>query len=234
MVSEVMQQGDTNASATYQSLMNILLEKGRGKYWDVFLDDIVVYTDTIEEHIARMHELFDILHCEKLYLSNGKFQFLVPELQILGHVIDKEGIRMDPNKVDSVLKWKVPTTKEQIMAFLGAVGYLAPNCEGIRVPMGVLSGRSAANKHWNWDHTAQRAFDEVKSIVQKHRDTHRVAIDYSKEAQPINLVTDASCTGASGVLLQGKDLDKALIITFWSGKFMSTQQNYAVHELELP
>jgi hypothetical protein len=75
---------------------------------------------------------------------------------------------MDPNKVDNAMKWKVPTTKEQIMVFLGAVGYLAPNCEGIQVPMGVLSGQSAANKHWNWDHTVQQAFDEVKVIVQKH------------------------------------------------------------------
>ncbi|CUA78236.1 Transposon Ty3-I Gag-Pol polyprotein [Rhizoctonia solani] len=233
MVSEVMQIGDTNASATYQSLMNVLLEKGRGKYWDVFLDDIVVYTDTIEEHVQRMHELFNILRREKLYLSTGKIQILVPELQILGHVIDKNGIRMDPDKVDSMLKWKVPTTKEQIMAFLGAVGYLAPNCEGVRIPMGVLSSRSASNKHWNWDHTAQRAFDEVKSIVQKHHETHHVALDYSKEAPPINLVTDACLTGASGVLSQGKDISTAKVVVFWSGKFTSTQQNYAVHELEL-
>ncbi|QRW23678.1 Pol polyprotein/retrotransposon [Rhizoctonia solani] len=233
MVSEVMQQGNTNASATYQSLMNILLEKGRGKYWDVFLDNIVVYTNSIEEHISRMNELFEILRRKKLYLSNGKIQFLVRELNILGHVIDEKGIQMDPDKIDNVLKWKTPTTKEQVMAFLGAVGYLAPNCEGIRIPMGVLSNRSAGNKHWNWDHTAQRAFEEVKMIVQKHRDNHRVAIDYSEEAPPINLVTDASCTGASGVLSQGKELSKAHVIAFWLGKFNSTQQNYAVHELEL-
>ena len=140
---------------------------------------------------------------------------------------------MDPNKVDSVMKWKTPTTKEQIKAFLGAVGYLAPNCEGIRVPMGVLSNRSAANKHWNWDHTAQCAFNEVKAIVGKHRNNHRVALDYSDDAPPINLVTDASCTGASGVLSQGADHKTAHIVVFWSGKFTSTQQNYAVHELEL-
>ncbi|QRW24058.1 Transposon Ty3-G Gag-Pol polyprotein [Rhizoctonia solani] len=233
MVSKVMQQGDTNASATYQSLMNILLEKGQGKYWDVFLDNIVVYTNSIEEHISRMNKLFEILRRKKLYLSNGKIQFLVRKLNILGHVIDEKGIRMDPDKINNVLKWKTPTTKEQVMAFLGAVGYLAPNCEGIRIPMGVLSNQSAGNKHWNWDHTAQRAFKEVKMIVQKHRDNHRVAIDYSEEAPPINLVTDASCTGASGVLSQGKELSKAHVIAFWSGKFNSTQQNYAVHKLEL-
>jgi hypothetical protein len=72
--------------------MNVLLERGCGKYWDVFLDNIVIYTDTIEEHIDCLNELFNILRCKKLYLSNRKIQFLVPKLQILGHIIDKSGI----------------------------------------------------------------------------------------------------------------------------------------------
>ncbi|QRV92243.1 Transposon Ty3-I Gag-Pol polyprotein [Ceratobasidium sp. AG-Ba] len=140
---------------------------------------------------------------------------------------------MDPHKVNSVLNWKVPNTKEQLMSFLGAVGYLAPNCHGIRIPMGVLTSRASIHKHWNWDATAQRAFDEVKEIVSKWRDHHRVAIDYSEGAPPINLVTDASLTGASGILSQGEDPRTAKIAMFWSGKFTPTQQNYPVHELEL-
>src|SRR5205085_2279147 len=65
MVSEVMQQGDTNASATYLLLMNVLLEKGCGKYWDMFLNDIIVYMDTVEEHVQCVKELFKILRQEK-------------------------------------------------------------------------------------------------------------------------------------------------------------------------
>ncbi|QRV97825.1 Transposon Ty3-I Gag-Pol polyprotein [Ceratobasidium sp. AG-Ba] len=160
-------------------------------------------------------------------------QFLAEKLNILGHIVDSKGIQMDPHKVESVLSWKVPNTKEQLMSFLGAVGYLAPNCAGIRIPMGLLTSRASIHKHWNWDATAQRAFDKVKEIVNKWRDHHRVAIDYSEGAPPINLVTDASLTGASGILSQGEDPKTAKIAMFWSGKFTPTQQNYPVHELEL-
>ncbi|QRW12655.1 Transposon Ty3-I Gag-Pol polyprotein [Ceratobasidium sp. AG-Ba] len=170
---------------------------------------------------------------EKLYLSPKKMQFFAKELHILGHIINDKGILMDPHKVDSVKNWKTPNSKEQLMSFLGAVGYLAPNCGGIRIPMGVLTQRAAINKNWRWDATAQRAFDEVKETVEKWRNHHRVAIDYLEGAPRINLVTDASCTGASGVLSQGGDPKTAKIAMFWSAKFTATQQNYPVHELEL-
>ncbi|QRV84578.1 Transposon Ty3-I Gag-Pol polyprotein [Ceratobasidium sp. AG-Ba] len=233
MISRVMQIGDTNATATYQSIMNHLFAHAIGVYMHVFLDDIVIFTNTLEEHVRRVREVFDVLRRKKFFLSPKKMQFLAEKLNILGHIVDSKGIQMDPHKVESVLSWKVPDTKEQLMSFLGAVGYLAPNCAGIRIPMGLLTSRASIHKHWNWDATAQRAFDEVKEIVSKWRDHHRVAIDYSEGAPPINLVTDASLTGASGILSQGEDPKTAKIAMFWSGKFTPTQQNYPVHELEL-
>ncbi|QRW13905.1 Transposon Ty3-I Gag-Pol polyprotein [Ceratobasidium sp. AG-Ba] len=233
MISHVMQQGDCNAGATYQSLMNSIFSKQIGVFMHVFLDDIVIFTNTIKEHMQRIQEVLGILLKEKLYLSPKKMQFFAKELHILGHIINDKGILMDPHKVDSVKNWKTPNSKEQLMSFLGAVGYLAPNCGGIRIPMGVLTQRAAINKNWRWDATAQRAFNEVKETVEKWRNHHRAAIDYSEGAPRINLVTDASCTGASGVLSQGDDPKTAKIAMFWSAKFTATQQNYPVHELEL-
>ncbi|QRV72267.1 Transposon Ty3-I Gag-Pol polyprotein [Ceratobasidium sp. AG-Ba] len=233
MISHVMQQGDCNAGATYQLLMNSIFSKQIGLFMHVFLDDIVIFTNTIEEHMQRIREVLGILRKEKLYLSPKKMQFFAKELHILGHIIDDKGILMDPHKVDSVNNWKTPNSKEQLMSFLGAVGYLAPNCGGIRIPMGVLMQRATINKNWRWDATAQRAFDEVKETVEKWRNHHRAAIDYLEGAPRINLVTDASCTGASGVLSQGDDPKTAKIAMFWSAKFTATQQNYPVHELEL-
>ncbi|KAG8720806.1 hypothetical protein FRC09_008934 [Ceratobasidium sp. 395] len=233
MTSKVMQIGDCNATATYQSLMNHIFAHAIGVYMHVFLDDIVVYTNTLEEHIQRVKEVFEVLRKQKVFLSPEKMQFLVEELHILSHIVDSRGIQMDPHKVESVVNWKVPNTKDQLLSFIGAVGYLAPNCDGIRIPMGILTARASLHKHWNWDATAQRAFEETKQIVNKWRDHHRTAIDYSEGAPPINLVTDASLTGASGVLSQGEDIKTAKIAMFWSGKFTPTQQNYPVHELEL-
>lgn len=159
--------------------------------------------------------------------------FFAPQLKLLGHVIDERGIVMDPHKVNKVANWKVPTNKSLLSSFLGAVGYLAADCKDIRIPMAVLNTRAGSTRLWQWGATEQRAFDEVKRIVEEFRDSHRVALDYAPTAEQINVVTDACLTGGSGILSQGEDLQTAKIISFWSGKFSSAQQNYPVHEQEL-
>ncbi len=112
MVSLVLQQGDCNAVATYQSLMNHIFGPYTGVFMDVYLDDIAIYSDTIEDHLKHVKLVVDILKKEQLYLSASKLHFLCKEMKVLGRIIDNEGIRMDPHKVDSVLNWKVPTSKE--------------------------------------------------------------------------------------------------------------------------
>ncbi|QRV96035.1 Pol polyprotein/retrotransposon [Ceratobasidium sp. AG-Ba] len=233
MVSYVMQQGDCNAGATYQALMNHIFADFIGKFMYVYLDDIIIFSDSAEEHEKHVKMVFDVLRKQKLYLSPNKMQLFADRLEILGHVITNEGIMMDPHKVDTIEKWKVPTSKQQLASFLGAVGYLAPNCNKIRIAMATLSKRASATQTWRWEATEQQAFDEVKRIVSEHRASNRAPLDYSPGAPPINLTTDASCTGASGVISQGEDLHTAKIAAFWSGKFTATQQNYPVHEQEL-
>ena len=99
--------------------------------------------------------------------------------------------------------------------------------------MGHLSGLTSESHPWRWDDTAQRAFDEVKKIVNDHRDQRREALDYAKDAPPIWVTTDGCLTGGGGYVSQGSNPDKAKVVGFWSGKWSSAQQNYPVHELEL-
>ena len=125
MVSLVIQIGDVNAPATYQALMNHIFSAYIGRFMDIYLDDIFIYSDTLEEHVKHVKLIIDILKKEKLYLSKKKLQFVAPELQILGRVIDDDGIRMDSDKVDTVGNWKIPTNRDLLRGFLGSVGYLA-------------------------------------------------------------------------------------------------------------
>jgi len=104
IISNVMQIGDWNASAMWQALMNHIFSPYIGKFMDVYLDNIVVYSNSLEEHIGHVKLIIDIPCHEQLYLSEGKLHFLIPEMMILGHVIDCEGIRMDPDKVDTLVK----------------------------------------------------------------------------------------------------------------------------------
>lgn len=112
MESLVMLQGDCNAVATFMLIMTDLFAPYLGVWMDVYLDDIVVYTNTLEEHVLRVKQVIDILEENRFYLAEHKLQFLPIELHLLGHVITKDGIRMDGEKVDSVLAWKTPTNRD--------------------------------------------------------------------------------------------------------------------------
>ena len=160
-------------------------------------------------------------------------QFFVKELHLLGHVIKNGGIVMDPAKVDRIENWKIPTSKQLLMEFLGAVSFLAPGAPMIQIPMGVLHRRTGKNCEWKWTQTEQCTFEEVKKLVSSFGPHTRKSLSYVPDSPPIYVICDASYTGAAGVLSQGNDWKNSIVAAFWSGKFTSTQQNYPVHEQEL-
>ena len=106
---------------------------------DIYLDDIVIYSDSLEEHIQHVKLVLDILLCEKLYLGSSKLRFIAPTVKLLGCVIDDQGIQMDSNKVDTVINWKVPMNHDLLCGFIGSVGYLADDIPNVQIPMGTLS-----------------------------------------------------------------------------------------------
>jgi len=119
--------------------MNHLFGEYIGIFMDVYLDDIIIYSDMLEEHLDHVCIVIGILECEQLFLSEKKLKFLSPVMHILGRVVSDDGIRMDPDKVDKVLNWKAPTNHDLCRGFIGAVGYLADDIYKVRIPMGVLS-----------------------------------------------------------------------------------------------
>jgi hypothetical protein len=233
MVSLVVQMGDCNAPATHQALMNFLFSSYLGRFVDIYLDDIVIYSDNLEEHVKHVKLVLDILRKEQLYLSRSKLHFIALELKLLGHIIDNEGIRMDAEKVDSVLKWKVPTNRDLLRGFIGSVGYLADDIPGVRIPMGVLSAITGDAVPFRWGYTEQRAFDEVKNLVHHAREHRRQPLNYAEGAPPVWMITDGCSTGISGVISQGDNWKTAKVAAFYSAKLNSAQQNYPVHEIEM-
>ena len=233
MESLVVQQGDCNAGATYQTLMNHIFASYIRVFMYVYLDNVIIFSDSVEDHLKHIRIVFGILRKEHLFLSPNKMQFFAEELKILGHVINDNGIRMDPYKVDKVVSWKTPTNKDLLRSFIRAVGFLAPNCKGIRIPMGQLSSLTAESRPWRWDDTAQCSFDKVKQSVSKHRDERRKDLDYSPGAVPIYVTTDGYLTGGGTYVSQGKDPENTGVVAFWSGKWNVAQQNYPVHEQKL-
>ena len=233
MVSHVLQQGDCNAPATHQALMNHIFSPYISRFMDIYLDDIVIYSDNLEDHTEHVKIVLDILRKEKLYLSRSKLHFLPKELKLLGRVVDDQGIRMDPSKVDSVLNWKIPTNRDLLRGFIGSVGYLADDIPNVRIPMGILSSITGDKVPFRWGYTEQRAFDDVKTLVHQARAHRRKPLDYAKNAPPIWMVTDGCATGVSGLVSQGQDWKTAAVAAFYSAKLNPAQQNYPVHEIEM-
>jgi hypothetical protein len=192
---------------------------------DVYLDDIVVYSDTLDEHVEHVRTVLDILRRERLYLSEGKFRFLCKEMKILGRIVDDDGIRMDPDKVDSMVNWKTPTNRDLLRGFIGLAGYLGDNIYKVRVPMGVLSAITGDNIPFKWTNTEQWAFERVKQYVQACHNHRRVLLVYSKTAPCVWLMMDACINGITIVIVQGADWKTANIAAFFSAKLSTAQQN---------
>jgi hypothetical protein len=198
--------------------MNYLFSDYIGVFMDVYLDDIIIYSNTLEEHIKHVKLVIDILEREKLYLSTSKLQLLKAELSVLGCIVDDKGIRMDPHKIDTVLNWKTPTNRDLLRGFLGSVGYLADDVPEVRVPMGILHGLTGDWVPFRWGFTHQRAFEDVKRMVSDARGHHRRPLDYRPDAPQIWLVTDGCSTGILGVVSQGADWKDAKVAAFFSAK----------------
>ena len=233
IVSNVMQIGDCNASTMWQALMNHIFSPYIGKFMDIYLDDIVIYSNSLEEHIGHVKLVIDILQHEKLYLSEGKLHFLVPELKILGHVIDYDGICMDPNKVNMLVKWKVPTNHELLCGFLGIAGFLADDINQICISMGVLHELTSDSVPFRWTYTHQHAFEDVKQLTTICHGHHQKPLSYDPRAPPVNIVTNGCGTGIAGVVSQEHAWKTADIAVFYSAKLNSAQQNYPVHEIKM-
>jgi hypothetical protein len=231
--SLVMQQGDCNAVATFMTVMVDMFSPYLGKWMDIYLDDIVIYTNTLEEHIKCCKIVIDTFDREQFYLAEHKLQFLPRILKLLGRRITRDGIQMDPEKVDSVLAWKTPTNRDLLRGFIGSVGYLADDVEAVRIPMDVLNRLTGDTVAFRWGPTEQRAFEQVKQLVEDHRDKHRVAMKHGAGTEPVNVVTDGCISGIAGKISQGPDWKSAPVVAFYSAKLSPAQQNYIVTEIEM-
>jgi hypothetical protein len=231
MVSEVMQQGDCNASATFQMIMMSIFGPYIGDFLEIYLDDGFIFSETLENHAKQVKLVIDLLRKHKFYVSERKLHFLQKEMKILGRLIVNGGIQMDPDKVDVLCNWKAPTNRDLLRGFLGSAGYLADDMDRVRIPMGILSELTGDTVPFRWEYTHQRAFDDIKSKAVICKGHFRRPLRYGIEAPPINVVTDGCITGIAGVVSQGNDWRNATVAAFYSAKLNPAQQNYPVHEI---
>ena len=236
----VLPMGLTNAPAEFMALMENTFRSELNKFVLVFLDDILVYSRTLEEHKEHLRTVLQRLREQKLFAKLSKCCFFRQEVEFLGHFVGRAGVRMVEGKVAAVDRWPTPTTQKEVEQFLGLAGYYRRFIAGfskIASPLSELCGtlkaakggaqRTPPKKRFEWGDEQQQAFEQLKAAVAS---APCLAIPDPKREFIVH--TDASGYATGAVLMQ--QFDEGLRpIAFLSKKMTKAERNYPVHEQEL-
>ncbi|GJS00610.1 putative reverse transcriptase domain-containing protein [Tanacetum coccineum] len=219
----VMPFGMTNAPAIFMDLMNRVCKPYLDKFVIVFIDDILIYSKSEEEHEVHLKTILDLLKTEMLYAKFSKCEFWLKEVQFLGHVVNRNGIHVDPSKVESVKNWKTPESPTEIRSFLGLAGYyrrFIENFSKIAKPLTLLTQK---NKAYVWGDKQDEAFQFLKEKL-----CNAPVLALPNGPDDFVVYCDASKQGFGSVLMQwGK------AIAYASRQLKKHEKNYTTHDLEL-
>jgi hypothetical protein len=223
----VLPFGLTNAPATFMHLMHQAFRKYLDDFVLVFLDDILIFSKTLEEHEHHVQQVLDVLREQKLYAKESKCEFFKTEVEFLGHIVGRDGIRMMEDKVEAVAAWPEPKNVRDVRAFLGTTGYyrkFIKNFSQIASPLSELTKESVK---FFWGPDQQKAFKQLKRAMQEGP-----VLALPDSNLPFIVHTDASGFATGAVLQQdqGKGLQP---IAFMSKKMLDAETRYPVHEQEL-
>ena len=218
--------GLCNAPTTYSRLMDRVLA---GLHWETYLfylDDIIVFSSTWEEYLARLREVFESLRHAKLKLGATKCTFAAKEVSYLGHRVTEEGLLPDPSLLAAIRDIPPPKTATEVRSFLGLAGYYRRYVKGfaaIAAPLHALTRKDAL---FHWSEDCQAAFDQLKTRL-----TTSPITAFPDFSQAFRLYTDASTAGLSAILAQVRE-GKERIICCASRALNKAEKSYPATKLE--
>jgi hypothetical protein len=227
--SHVMQQGDCNVSATFQRLMTHLFRDHIRKFIHVYLDDIFIYSKSVEEHEQHLRIVFETLRKAQLYLSRDKCNLYAKRMECLGHIIDDEGIHADADKMAKIRSWPTPRNYDDVLRFLRLVQYLAhfmPDVSSYTSPLSAICAKGAA---FYWRPLHEKCFSMIKALACSNLVLKPIRHEVD---EPIWVVCDASTSGVGAYYGQGKDWKTCRPAGFMSRKFTNAQHAYVTYEHE--
>ena len=226
----VMPYGLTNAPATFQRLMDIVLAGLKWQCCLVYIDDVIIYSPTFEQHLIDLEKVFQTLKEANLTLKASKCCFCRREMKYLGHVITQEGVKPDPTLIQAVENFPQPKTIKDVQSFLGLTGYyrrFIQNYSKIAEPLLTqLRQLKDKNYHLNWNQSCTTAFEALKKKL-----TSAPIMSTPNFKEPFILELDACEYGLGAVLAQ--EYNKRKFVISYASKTLSTaERNYSATERE--
>lgn len=229
----VMPFGLCNAPSTFQAMMNQVLFDYLDDFVLIYLDDVLIFSTTYEEHLQHLEKVFKRLEEQDLYCKPHKCDFAKTTIKYLGHIVSNGTVSVDPSKISAITDWPVPTTLVQLQSFLGHLNYFRrfiKNFARHAKPLtDLLKKDTFTNKESTipWSQECQIAFDILKRKLTSAPVLH--IFDHDK---PTQVITDASDFAIGGVLLQ--DFNNGWQpVAFESRKLKPPEVNYSVYDREL-
>ena len=219
--------GLKNAPATFQRYMQVVLHDFLYKGVDVYLDDIVVYTETEEEHVSLLRQVIDKLEAVGFRLKRSKCKFFEPSISYLGHVISSGQVRPTNDNIKAIIDFPRPTNVQGVQSFVGKANYYRDFVENMSRIIAPLTRLTRKNVDFVWTDEQERAFNDVKRIL-----TTEPVIAIFDPSLPTELTTDASKLGLAGILTQKHEDGKSHVISYWSRKTNDAESRYSAVELE--
>ena len=224
--------GLTNAPATFQRFMDAVLSGMVPFICMVYIDDIFIYSRSIEDHVRDLTRVLQAIDNANLHLNPAKCHFGFSELKFLGHIVGRDGLRPNPDTVQSVLEFPQPTSRTEVQRFLGMANYyrgFIKNFSDIAEPLNRLTRGGQGSKFVFTDECVQ-SLEALKAAL-----TRAPVLGYADYGKPFILRTDASLTGWGAVLQQPYSDDPTgarVVIAYASRTLTPAERNYSATERE--
>ena len=225
-----MPQGLCNAVATFQRYMNWVLRDYIGKFYAVYIDDIAIWSDTVEDHAEHVQLVLEKLREAGICASIKKSVLFADEIQFLGQIISSRGVEPAQTKVNKILAARAPTSRFDIKEFFALINYIAQFLPGLSEWSTVLSDLTRKGVKFEWLPEHDEAFYNIKRLTKNYPICKPINYD---NLDPVMLVTDASDRGLGGYFGQGKDYITMVPAGFHSRAFNPAEKNYLTHDKEM-